>query len=366
MGDWPGNSAAIDAAWLDGVLRRNGVVSGTKVSSVTAANLGVGVGIMGEVSRLSIGYDKPESAAPSSIIAKFPTADPVNLGVARMLFFYPREVAFYTQLAQHSPIRTPRLLHAELDMSDHSFVLLLEDMRGATLGDQIAGLTPAQAEAAITAIGRLHGAWWGKVDSGGMDMLFDFANPQYGAAVQAGYQGFLAPALSNFADCYGDYTKKTAERLAPVAARVIKELSSGARTFVHGDYRADNLLFGPGLGDDGIAAVDWQISGRGGPLYDVAYLICNSIPTAYRQQAEKTLLRRYHDTLLHMGVQGFSFDDCWEAYRFAVLCGLFVAVFTSGGMDLGNQRGRDMVRAVAHRVDAAVSELQVGDLLPAA
>jgi aminoglycoside/choline kinase family phosphotransferase len=274
-------------------------------------------------------------------------------------------VAFYTQLAQHSPIRTPRLLHADLDMSDHSFVLLLEDMGGATLGDQIAGLTPPQAEAAITAIGRLHGAWWGKVDSGGMDAVFDFANPQYGAAVQASYQGFLAPALSGFADCYSDYTKKTAEGLAPVAARVIKDQSSsGPRTFLHGDYRADNLLFGPGLGDDGIAAVDWQISGRGGPLYDVAYLICNSVPTAYRQQAEKTLLRRYHDTLLQMGVEGFSFDDCWQAYRFAVLCGLFVAVFTSGGMGLGNQRGEEMVRAVVRRVDAAVSELQVGDLLP--
>ena len=146
-----------------------------------------------------------------------------------MLSFYPREVAFYTQLAQHSPIRTPRLLHAELDIGDHSFVLLLEDMGGATLGDQIAGLTPAQAEAAITAIGRLHGAWWGKVDSGGMDALFDFANPQYGAAVQAGYQGFLAPALSGFADCYSDYTKKTAEGLAPVAARVIKDLCRQAR-----------------------------------------------------------------------------------------------------------------------------------------
>ena len=65
-----------------------------------------------------------------------------------------------------------------------------------------------------------------------------------------------------------------------------------------------------------------------------------------------------------MGVEGFSFDDCWEAYRFAVLCGLFVAVFTSGGMGLGNQRGQEMVRAVVRRVDAAVSELQVADLLP--
>jgi hypothetical protein len=364
MGDWPRNSAAVDAGWLDAALRRNGVLSDARVTRVSAADLGLGVGIMAEVSRLSIGYDKPASGAPASVISKFPTADPTNLGVARALYFYPREVAFYTKLAQYSPIRTPRLLHAELDMADHSFVLLLEDMHGATRGDQIAGLTPGQAEAAITAIARLHGAWWGKVDSGDMDALFDFGSPQYGAAVQAGYQAFLAPALSNFADCYSEYTKRTAEALAPVAARVIKDLSSGARTFVHGDYRADNLLFGPAAGDDGIAAVDWQISGRGGPLYDVAYLICNSVPTAYRQQAEKALLRRYHDTLLQMGVAGFSFDDCWGSYRFAVLCGLFVAIFTTGGMDLGNQRGLDMVRAVASRVDAAVGELQVGDLIP--
>lgn len=88
------------------------------------------------------------------------------------------------------------------------------------------------------------------------------------------------------------------------------------------------------------------------------------MPTHYRQQAEKDLLRRYHDTLLRAGVEGFSFDRCWEAYRFAVLCGLFVAIFTSGGMDLGNQRGIDAMRALARRIDAAVTELQVGDLIP--
>jgi len=364
MADWPKSSAAVNAEWLDGVLRRNGGLSGAKIAAVVADKLGEGVGIMAEVSRLSITYDKADSGAPASLIGKFPTADPVNLGVARALYFYPREVAFYTKLAQYSPIRTPRLFHAELDMTDQSFVLLLEDLRGATMGDQVAGLTPPQAEAAITAIGRLHGTWWGKVDSSDMVALFDFAGPQFGAALQDGYQAFLAPALGNFADCYSDYTKKTAEAMAPVAARVIKQMASGARTFVHGDYRADNLLFGPALGEDGIAAVDWQISGRGGPLYDVAYLICNSVPTEYRHEAEQALLRRYHDTLLRMGVTGFSFDDCWQAYRFAVLCGLFVAIFTSGGMDVGNRRGLEMVRTAVRRVDAAVSELQAGDLLP--
>jgi aminoglycoside/choline kinase family phosphotransferase len=364
LGDWPNSSAAVDAEWLENVMRRSGVLSSAKITRVAAADLGTGVGIMAQVSRLSIEYEKEESGAPASIISKFPTADPINLHVARALSFYPREVAFYTKLAQYSPIRTPRLLHADLDMTDHSFVLLLEDLPGATLGDQIAGLTSTQAEAAITALGRLHGTWWGKVDTGDMDALFDFANPQYCAAVQAGYQRFVGPALSNFSDCYSDYTKKVAEGLAPVAIRVLTDLSSGARTFLHGDYRADNLMFGTALGDDGIAAVDWQISGRGGPLYDVAYLICNSLPTAYRQQAEKVLLRRYHDTLLRMGVAGFSFDDCWEAYRLAVLCSLFAAIFTSGGMDVGNRRGLDMVRAAVRRVDAAVTELQVGDLLP--
>jgi hypothetical protein len=364
MGEWPRSSAGLDAGWLNGVMRQNKVLSDATITGLAVADLGTGIGIMGEVTRLSIRYDKAQPGAPSTMIAKFPTRDPTNLGVARALYFYPREVAFYTKLARHSPIRTPRLFHAELDMADHGFVLLLEDLTGATLGDQIEGLTPAQAEAAIQAIARLHAAWWGQVDGDGMDALFDFTNPDYCAAVQAGYQGFLAPALANFSACYGSYTKRVAEGLAPVAAAVVKQLSSRHRTFLHGDYRADNLLFGPALGEDGIAAVDWQISGRGGALYDVAYLICNSLPTAYRRRAEKELLKRYHDTLLKTGVEGFSFGECWEAYRFAVLCGLFVAIYTTGGMDLGNERGRKAMTALASRVDAAVNELQVGDLLP--
>lgn len=364
MGNWPHNSAAVTADWLDDVLHRNGVLSGSRVRTVSASHLGMGIGVMAEVSRLSIAYDRPEDGAPATLICKFPCADPTNLGVARSLYFYPREVGFYTRLAQYSPIRTPRLFHAELDAKDHSFVLLLEDMRNAVLGDQVAGLTPAQAEAAISAIGRLHGAWWGKVDSGEMDALFDRADPQYAAAVEKAYQGFLGPALTNFPDCYSDYTRRTAERMAPVAAQVIRQQALGNRSFLHGDYRADNLLFGPELGADGIAAIDWQVSGRGGPLYDVAYLLCNSVPTGDRHHAEKALLRRYHATLLQMGVDGFSFDDCWDAYRLAVLSGLFVAIFGTGGMDLGNERGREMARVMVKRIDAAVKDLQVGDLLP--
>jgi aminoglycoside/choline kinase family phosphotransferase len=334
------------------------------VTDVSARDLGTGLGIMGEVTRLSITHDGAEDGAPATLIGKFPTADPTNLGVANSLYFYPREVAFYTQLAQHSPIRTPALYHADLDMNDQSFVLLLEDLATATPGDQVAGTTPEQTKAAMAAIAKLHGAWWGKVDVEEMSALFDFANPEYCAAVAAGYQGFLAPALDNSVGLYSDYTRQTAERLAPVAAKVLADLSIENRTFVHGDYRADNLLFHPGLGEDGIAAVDWQISGRGGGLYDVAYLICNSVPHEYRKETEEQLLLQYHQDLVAMGVENYSYADCWHDYRFAVLCGLFVAIYTAGGMDLGNERGEAAMAALSSRVNAAVTELEVGDLLP--
>jgi hypothetical protein len=340
----PASSTDVSVEWLTDKLRQSGAIDSAAVTGIETKNIGEGIGIMGEVVRMMPTYDKPETGAPKSLVGKFPTQDPTNLAIAKSLYFYPREVAFYTQLAQYSPVRTAALYHADLDMTDHRFVLLLEDFAEAQLADQIAGTTPEQTETALQQIARLHGAWWGKVDGDEMAALFDFANPEYCAAVEAAFQGFLAPAFDNFPDCYSDYTRQVAEAIAPQAARVISELSKTARTFCHGDFRADNLMYGPSLGDDNFALLDWQISGRGGALYDVAYLICNSVPTAYRQEAERDLLRQYHQALMSHGVENYSFDECWEAYRAAVMCGLFVAVFTSGGMDLGNERGVELAR----------------------
>ena len=311
---------------------------------------------------------RPEAGAPASIISKFPTADPVNLGVARMLSFYPREVAFYTKLAQHSPIRTPRLLHADLDMSDHSFVLLLEDMGGATLGDQIAGLTPAAGRGGDNGhrapARRLVGQ--GRLRRHGCAVRF-CQSPVWRGRARRATRASWRRRLSDFADCYSDYTKKTAEGLAPVAARVIKDLSSsGARTFLHGDYRADNLLFGPGLGDDGIAAVDWQISGRGGAavrrrLPDLQQRP-DRVPAAGRKDPAAPLPRHpaaawaskaSASTIAGRPTASPSCAACSSPYSRPAAWASAISV------------ARRWCAPSVRRVDAAVSELQVGDLLPA-
>jgi hypothetical protein len=364
MGNIPGNSKDVTAGWLTDVLRNSGTIKDASVSGFDGKNLGEGYGLMGEVVRLNLEYDQPEDGAPRSVIGKFAAEDVVNLGVAKSMFFYPREVGFYTQLAPYSPVRTAKYYHADLAMPDQDFVLLLEDFDTATRGDQVAGTTPEQTELAMTEIAKLHGAWWGKVDEGPMTELFDFTNPEFLAAVQDGYQAFVEPSLENFADYYSDYTAKVARELGPKTVEFLSNFNGKRRTFVHGDFRADNMMFGDIADSNGFALLDWQISGRGSGLYDIAYLICNSVPREYRKQAEQDLLKNHHATLMEMGVEDYSFDECWEDYRTAVLSGLYVAVYASGGLDLGNERGVELAKAALRRVDAAVNELQVGEFLP--
>ena len=64
----PDTPADITAAWLSEAL-------GTTVTEVSAANLGEGVGVMAEVTRLTVTY-ADEGAGPTTLIAK--TASPAR------------------------------------------------------------------------------------------------------------------------------------------------------------------------------------------------------------------------------------------------------------------------------------------------
>ena len=55
--------------WLTGALRQKGVLSGAAVSSITAEPMGVGLGFMSAMQRLSLTYDGPAPDAPTRLIA---------------------------------------------------------------------------------------------------------------------------------------------------------------------------------------------------------------------------------------------------------------------------------------------------------
>jgi aminoglycoside phosphotransferase (APT) family kinase protein len=120
-------------------------------------------------------------------------------------------------------------------------------------------------------------------------------------------------------------------------------------TVVHGDYRLDNLLFGPvGASAPPVTVVDWQTCAHGPALNDVAYFIGAGLLPDDRRTYERDLVRRYHDGLISAGVTGYDFDRCWTAYRNGTWSGLIMAIAASMLVER-TERGDDMFMAMAHR-----------------
>ena len=141
---------AVTTEWLSGAL-------GTNVKSFEIEQIGVGVGLLGRLYRISLDCEK----GPKSVVAKFPTLDEgARMNVVEPLRFYEKEIAFYNEAAKDVPISTATVYHAEFDSDSRDFCLLLEDLGARRMEDQIAGCPIADAETAVDALAEMHAHWW--------------------------------------------------------------------------------------------------------------------------------------------------------------------------------------------------------------
>ena len=65
-------------------------------------------------------------------------------------------------------------------------------------------------------------------------------------------------------------------------------------------------------------AFDWQAASRGKGAVDVAYFISLSFATESRHRLEGQLLADYHDSLVELGVDNYSFDEFGVDVRIGV------------------------------------------------
>jgi hypothetical protein len=195
----------------------------------------------------------------------------------------------------------------------------------------------------------LHGPRW--CDPTLLDVEGITLNGPEDAALLAQVYG---PATETFLEQLGDaITPDTREvLLGCVGACAAWSLARPERFgLVHGDYRLDNLLF---LGD-AVWAIDWQTLSLGLPARDLAYLIGTGLPVDDRRVHERSIVAAYHEALLAHGVTGYSLEDCWDDYRFALLQGPLVSVF---GCAYGarSERGDAMFAAMVERSCAAMRD----------
>jgi len=357
----PAGPAELTADWLTWALRETDTIGNCSVRSFEYEVIGEGVGLLGQLARVRLQYDKPEAGAPASLVGKFPAAVRENRDLANLFRFYEREVRFYEQIADEVELRTPRRYFSHFDDETNDFVLLMEDLSAARCGNQVAGCARQEAAVTVLNMAPFHATWWNKVDTSRLDWI-PYGNDPINYFVESSYNDGWENFARNFGHRLSPRAMAIAERLKTKIIAIENAFASPPRTIVHGDLRYDNLFFGA---DGEMAVCDWQIVLRARGPYDVAYFLSQSVNPADRRAIEMDILHRYHEKLLECGVAGYSFDQCSDDYRTSAMFCLVYPVVAGGNLDLANERGAELVTALLDRSVATILDLDCDETIPA-
>ncbi len=362
--DIPASGKAITADWMRRALRAGGASDVPAIQEVAVEDIGSDMGLMAEIVRCRLVCSEPSDAVPASVVVKLPSPAERSRRLSRLQALYKREYAYYRHVAPQGAMRSPRLLYGDYEEKSDRFVLVLEDLGGMHTGDQLAGATADEARSAIRAVARLHGRNWNAVGRPPLSGFHDVGSPKNRTLVQVIFLAYLVPTLEHFGGFFSDEMRALVEAYGPRAADHLADLRATPQTFVHGDYRLDNMFFDAGAGSDA-AVVDWQVSGLGNGLYDVAYFMGGSVPTDIRREIERDLLAEYAEIVRGMGARDFTFDYCWRLYRQNMLACFLIMIIVCGGLDLDDARMRRLVETGMRRTLAAMEDLDAAEFLPA-
>jgi hypothetical protein len=240
--------------------------------------------------------------------------------------------------------------------------------RGRHLGQpyQLASCSLAEAKLALSAAARLHARWW---EDPALDAfaswLPDTTSP-YFDILKGAYLAAVEPFHKNF----GYLVSPEIETLVDIGAADYEAMNAAGigrrpHTFVHGDFRLDNMMFGTGEDQAPLAVLDFQLPSRANPLCDVIYFLCGNFDPESRRAHQDELVAGYHDELVANGVTNYDLAQCREDYR---ACGLVLLVYLVTGaadvqLDTLNDRGRELLETMFTRYGTAITDLGSADFL---
>jgi hypothetical protein len=300
----------------------------------------VGTGQVADTVRLFLDYEHP-GAGPPTLVAKVPAAEESSRTGARLTRTYEIEASFYRDLAPSLPVRTPDCHHAAHDPESDAYVVLLEDVAPAEQGDQMLGCSVDQLAAAVDELALLHGPRWGDESLTEIDRLYR-SRPNNLDDLVALVSYAVEPFKKHYVGRIEDDTMAVLDDLTPHLPQYLRHRPR-PWTIVHGDFRADNLLFGA----DRPVVVDWQTVSLGPGPADLSYLLGASIVPDLRRRHEHELVDRYVAGLSDQGV-AVDRDDVWNAYRRFAFGGLIMAVVAST-LVRRTDRGDEMFITMADR-----------------
>jgi hypothetical protein len=360
----PTSVEQITSEWITEGLRASGAIPADATVAVASVEpMGADSAFGGQLFRLGLGGD----GVPASVIAKLPYPDAATRQVHDAFGAYRREVAFYRDVVsgEHpAPVRVPRPLIAALAEDSGDFVLVLEDLAPLEAADQLSGLSLAAAEAVVDELARFHawgweaslletvGAPFPRLDSDAARTGLEMFGAVFGAA--------WPPLCARLGADLDRDVVSLGDRFAALIPFFVSELAR-PYTIVHGELRSDNLFIAP---DGQPILIDFQVAGQQCGIFDVAYAISGSVPTATRRGNDEGLVRRYHAGLVAAGVSGYFYERAWEQYRIATMYALVYPVLASTRWESASPRGRRLLDEMVRRTATAIVDVDALSLLP--
>jgi hypothetical protein len=299
-----------------------------------------------------------DGSVPERLFVKLQPFEASQREFLRMVGLGVAEARFYAAVGDGLPVRVPQVWHAEFDEADDSFVMVLEDLTASGCrfprpdDDDVLEV----ARSLVDELALLHAAYWGQdlpwlgrhaVSSGG------------GAQAEqrmAGGARIVQSALDQFADDLPPAFRELGELYVARYRDIGALWNEGERTLIHGDDHIGNLFV------DGTRTgfYDWAVASRYPGMRDVAYFLCNSLPTDVRRAEQDALLARYRAALAQGGVTLDS-GVADEQYRlFSVYSWISAATTYAMG---SRWQPAEVGRRATERTTQAIVDLGVLDLL---
>jgi hypothetical protein len=237
---------------------------------------------------------------PETMFVKLQPFDARQREFLRMVGLGVAEAQLYAAVGDQLPVRVPRVWHAAYDKTDDSFIMVLEDLDAA--GCRFARPEDEDvldvAVSLMDELAKLHAPFWNQdLPWLGSHALSAGDSPEAQQRMAMG-AAIVQSALDQFADEMPTEFRQMGEIYIARNRDIGSLWNEGEPTLIHGDDHIGNLFV-----DDGRTGFyDWAVASRHPGMRDVAYFLCNSLPTEVRRAEEDDLLRRYWAGLADAGV----------------------------------------------------------------
>lgn len=360
MTNMPTNMSEITPRFLTAILKQSNMLKKAEIVSFTL-DKAVATGFFGIVSRLHLQYDHDEDKAPKTLVVKIPCENVEMENLGKAVGFYSSEHGFYEDIAPHASIPVPKCYYNYLSPS--TCMIIMEDLAPMRNGDQRKGATLVEINSIVERLAKFHAAWWNSQKLKDYPWLQDAFTGTGMVIFQGAYKNSIASFFDKCSSFLSEEQKYIAAQWFEPAAisAVYGPLQRQPQTIAHGDARLDNFLFGASESNPEVTFIDFQLMVKGPGIIDLSYLLSQSTTIEFRRANEDAIIRKYHKTLVDLGVKGYSWDDCWDGYRRGVFRYFFPAVMAT--VMAFNEQTKNLARVFAERGFAAASDLKLGELV---